>query len=86
MQSRDCTDEFSAYSTTRFFLRTSFAKYKKHDRREPGLFKAEFRCTEMICFCSKTFCVCDSQSKKLRINSIGLNKRMLEDNGDGPMF
>ena len=23
--------------------------FKKHDKREPGLFKGEFRCTEMLC-------------------------------------
>ena len=30
---------------------------KKHDKREPGLYKEEFRCSESFCFCSKTTAV-----------------------------
>ena len=29
---------------------------KKHDTRELGLFKEELRCSEMLCFCTWTFC------------------------------
>ena len=57
----------------------------KHDKREPGLFKEEFRCTEMLCLCSKTYCCFDSNSNKYKFSSKGLNKRTLEDCGDGPM-
>ena len=28
-------------------------KHKNHNKREPGLFKEGFRCTEMICFVAK---------------------------------
>ena len=45
--SRDCTDSFTANATDNFFLRTCCSAHKKHDKREPGLFKEEFRCTEM---------------------------------------
>ena len=38
-----------------FFLRSSRVKDKKHDKREPGLFKEEFKCTEMLFLCSKTY-------------------------------
>ena len=58
---------------------------KKHDKREPGLFKEEFRCTEMLCLCSKTYCCYDSKSDKFKFSSEGLNKRKLEDTGVGPM-
>ena len=64
LRSADFTDEFSANSTTNFFPRTCCAKHKKHDRREPGLFKEEFRCTEMIGLCSKTYCCFDLQSNE----------------------
>ena len=48
-------------------------------------FKEEFRCTEMLCLCSKTYCRYDSNSNKYKFSSKGLNKRTLEDCGDGPM-
>ena len=57
----------------------------KHDKREPGLFKEEFCCTEMLGLCSKTYCCYDSNSKKYKFSSKGLNERTLEDCGDGPM-
>ena len=65
--------------------RTCCAVHKKHDKREPGLFKEEFRCTEMLCLCSKTYCCYDSKSDKFKFSSKGFNKRTLEDTGDGPM-
>ena len=69
----------------KFFPRTCWAKYGKHDRRELVLFKEEFRLTEMICLCSKTNCCYDSQSNKFKFSSKESNKRTLEGNGDGPM-
>ena len=57
----------------------------KHDEREPVFFKEEFRCTEMLCLCSKTYCWYDSISNKYKFSSKGSNKRTLEDCGDGPM-
>ena len=53
--------------------------------REPGLFKEEFRCTEMLCLCSKTYCCYDITCNKLKFSSKGLNKRVLEQSGDGPL-
>ena len=50
----DCGKIFAADSSNIFFPRTCCSKHIKHDKREPGLFKEEFCCTEMICFCSKT--------------------------------
>ena len=84
-RTEDCTDDFTANATTNFFPRTCCTKHMKHDKREPGLFKEEFRCTEMLCLCSKTYCCYDSNSNKYKVSSKGLNKRTLEDCGDGPM-
>ena len=67
-----------------FFPRTCCTEHKKHDKREPGLFKEEFRCTEMLCLCSKTYCCYDANSK-YKFSSKGLNKRTLEDCDVGPM-
>ena len=60
------------------------AVQKKHDKREPGFFKEECCCTEMLCLCSKTYCCYDSKSDTFKFNSEGLNKRTLEDTGNEP--
>ena len=49
--------------------------------REPGLYKEEFRCTEVLCLCSKTYCCNDVISNKLKFSSKGLNKQ----SGDGSL-
>ena len=84
MRTEYCKDDFTANSTTNFFPRTCCTQHIEHDKREPGLFKEEFRCTEILCLYSKTYCCCDSNSKKYKLSSKGLNKRRLEDCGDGP--
>ena len=84
-RSNVCTDLFHANSTSNFFPRTCCDKHKKHDKREPGLFKEEFRCTEMLCLCSKTFCCYNSVTNKTKFSSKGLNKSVLEENSDGPL-
>ena len=56
LRSGDCTDEFSANSATNFFCRFRCAEHKEQDRRNSGPFKEEFRFTEMICLCCRTFC------------------------------
>ena len=53
LRGSDCTDEFSVKSTTKFLPRTRCTKHKKHDRREPGLFKEQFPCAETICLLAK---------------------------------
>ena len=85
MRTEDCKDDFAAYATTNFFPRTCCAKHKEPDKPEPGLFKEEFCCTEMLFLCSKTYCCYDSNSNKYKFSSKSLNKRTLEDCGDGPM-
>ena len=85
LRSKDCTDNFTANATDNFFAKTCSIVRKKHDKREPGLFKEEFRCAEMLCLCSKTYCCFDKLTNKYKFSSKGLNKRTLEDCGDGPM-
>ena len=80
------TDEFSATSPTNFFPNDCWAKHKKLDKRERVLFKKEFRCTEMICLRSKTYCCYDSQSNNFKFTSKGLNKTTFKDFCDRPMF
>ena len=84
MRTEDCKDDFTANATTNFLPRTCFTEHKEHDKREPGLFKEEFRCTEMLCLCRKTYCCYDSISNKYKFSSKSLRKRTLEDCGDGP--
>ena len=67
IRTEDCKDDFTADSTTNFFPRTCCAEHKKHDKREPGLFSEEFRCTEMLCLCSKTYRCYDSNSNKYQV-------------------
>ena len=85
LRSNDCVDNFTADAVANFFPRTCCVKHKQHDKREPGLFKEEFRCTEMLCLCSKTYCCYDVTSNKLKLRSKGLNKRVLEQSGEGPL-
>ena len=85
LRSIDCVDNFTADAVANLFPRTSCVKHKQHDKREPGLFKEEFRCAEMLCLCSKTYCCYDVTSNKLKFSCKGLNKCVLEESGDGPL-
>ena len=83
LHSKDRTDNFTANTTDKFFPRTCCNVLKKHDKREPGLFKEEFRCAEMLCLCSKTYCCYYKEANKHKFSSKGLNKRTLEECGKG---
>ena len=85
LRSNDCVNYFTAHAVANFFPRTCCVKHKQHDKRETGLFKEEFRCKVMLCLCSKTYCCYDVTSNKLELSSKGLNKRVLEQSGDGPL-
>ena len=85
MRLEDSRDDFTANATTKFFPRTGCTEHKKHDKREPGLFKEQSRCTELLCLCSKTYCCYDGNSNKYKFSSKELNKRTLEYCGDGLM-
>ena len=85
LRSIDCVDNFTADAVTDFFPRTCCVKHKQHDKIEPGLFKEEFICTEMLCLRSKTYCCYDVTANKLKFSSKCLNKRVLEKSGDGSL-
>ena len=84
-RSTDCVDNFTADAVANFFPRTCCVKHKQHDKREPGLFKEEFRCTDMLCLCSGTYCCYDVTSNKPKFSSKGLNQRVLEQSGYRPL-
>ena len=85
LPSNDCFDRFTADVVAIFFPGTCCEKHKQGGKREPGLYKEEFRCTEMLCLCSKTYCCYDVTSKKPKFRHKGLNKRVLERSDDGPL-
>ena len=60
LRSNECVEIFTADALANFFPRTCCIKHKQHDTREPCLFKEEFRCTEMLCLCSKTYSCYDA--------------------------
>ena len=78
----ECLDSFTADAVANFFHRACFVKHKQHDKIEPGSVKEEFRCAEMLCLCSKTYCCYDVTSNKLIFSTEGLNKSVLEQGGD----
>ena len=65
----DCTDSNTANSTDNFFPRSTCKAREKHDKREPGLIKEEFRCTEMLCWSSKTYCCYDRKNIRYKYSS-----------------
>ena len=85
LRSNDCVESFTADAVANVFTRTCCVKHKQHDKREPGPFKEEFRCTEMLCLCSKTYCCYGVSSNKLKLSSKGLNEGVQEQSGDGPL-
>ena len=54
IREEDCCNYFEANSLRNFFPRTCCSTRSQLDKRESGLFKEEFRATEMICLFSKT--------------------------------
>ena len=60
-------------------------KHKQHDKKEAGLFEEEFRCAEMLCLYSKTYCCYDVTRNYFKISSKGLNKHVLKQRGYGPL-
>ena len=67
------------------FSRNVLNTHKKHNKIEPSLFEEEITCTEMLSLCSKTCCCCGRRRNEQKFSSESLNKRTVEDWGDGPM-
>ena len=85
LRSNDCVNSFTADAVANFFSGKCCVRHKQHDNREPGLFKEEFGCTELLCLCGKTHCCYDVNSNKPKFSSKGLNKRVLEQSDDRPL-
>ena len=85
LRSKDCVNSFTADAVANFFPRKCCVKHKQLDNTEPVLFREEFRYTEMLCRYSKTYCCYDVTSNELKISGKGLNKRILEQSGNGPL-
>ena len=85
LRSNNTVDKFAADAVAKFFPRTCCVKHKQHDKREPGLFKEEFRCTEMLCLCSNTCWCYDVTSNKPNVSSKSFNKRVRKQSSDGPL-
>ena len=83
LRSEDCTDYSTADVVGKFVPRMCCDKHKK--TWEPGLFKEEFRCSEKLSICRKTYCCYDKNSNKLNFSSKGLNERILEQSGVSPL-
>ena len=81
----DCVVSFTADVVAKFFRQKCCLKHQQHDKREPGLNKEEFRCTEKFCLCSKSCCCYDVTSKNLKYSSKCLDKSVLEQSEDGPL-
>ena len=74
----DCVHSLTADAVANFFPRRTCCVKHKHDKRELGLLKEAFRCTEVLCPCIKTNCYYDVNPNQLKFRSKGLNKRVLE--------
>ena len=81
--SEDCTDSFTADAVGTFSPKMCCDKLKKFDKREPNLFKEEFRCSEIICLGGKSHCSNNKTSNQLKFCSKVPNRRMLERSSDG---
>ena len=75
----DCRENFRANSLANFFPRTCCPVHIKHDKREPGLFKEEWRGDEMIALCSKTYCGINEATGDVKFSCKGINKQFLEE-------
>ena len=76
---------FKADAKSIFFPRTYCSTHKKHKKRAPGFFVEKFIFTEKLSLCSKTISGYDKKSDNFNFSSEGLNKRALQDFGDGSM-
>ena len=85
LRSKDYTNSFIADAVANFSPRKLCDKHKKLDERERGLFKEQFRCTEKLCLCRKTYCCFDVTTDHFKTSSKGLNKLVLDHNGDRPL-
>ena len=75
----NCRDDFRAEEHYNFFHRNCCQQDWKFNLRTPGLPKEDFRCTEMVALCSKTYCCFDEPTRITKMICKGLNKNSLND-------
>ena len=68
LRSNDCVDNFTADAVANFVPQNILCKTQTTQKREPGLFKEDFRCTEMLCLRSTTYCCYAVTSNKLKFS------------------
>ena len=81
LQSNYCIDSYTANALANLLPRTCCVEEKLHCKRERGLFKEEFRYTETLCQCGKTYCCSDVTSDKHKLSSKSFKKRVQEQRG-----
>ena len=77
MREEDCNDTFEANGTSNFFPRSCCPDHNKFDQRTPGLFKEEFRCSEMTALCSKSYCCYNVLTNVYKLACKSINKDVL---------
>ena len=82
MRESDCIDFLKANAKSNFFPRTCSSTIKSMINGSRNCSK---RNLEMLCLCRKTYSCYDNKFDKFKFSSKGLNNRVLEDSGDGPM-
>ena len=80
MRVSNCSEFLATSSSGIFFPRDCCNKHAAFDKRTPGLFNDEFRCSEMIAFVLQNCCY-DEQSDTKKLSSKGINKN----NGEEPL-
>ena len=81
--SKNCSDSSTANASGNFIPEMCYDKHKNNEKKEPGPFKGELRCTEMLYLCSKTYGFYAVASKNFKVSSESLNRRALERSSDG---
>ena len=85
LRSKDCGYNLIDDASGNLFPRMCCKKHKKHGKKELGHFKEEFRSTEVLCLCSKTYCCYEVASIKFKFRSKSLKRRVKQQLGDGQL-
>ncbi len=69
-----CDDDIRHPET--FLPRRCCKKHNEDDQKEPGIFKREVKCTQIIALCSKTY-VCELIDESIKLSAKGVNNKMV---------
>ena len=84
LRSKHCSDGFTADASGNFSPGI-YCYGRKRYKREPGVLKEKFKCTEMLCLCSKSYCCYGVTSNEFKLSSKSFSWHLLEQNNDGPL-